>query len=128
MMPAGKPSFAKFGPEKRNAYLQLLRDGNALRTAARGVGVSPELVRLYRKATKGWRRQEEDARREAVGRVEDALFQAAVSGNVTAIQVYLYNRDPKRWQDRRNFKHQVGGESGAEVVVKVIGGASMGDL
>jgi len=45
--------------------------------------------------------------------VEDALFDAAESGNVTAIQVYLYNRVPERWADKRNI--QMSGPAGGPI-------------
>ncbi len=45
----------------------------------------------------------EQAEMEANELVEDALFQAAQSGNVVACQVWLYNRMPARWQDKRNL-------------------------
>ena len=45
--------------------------------------------------------------------VEDALFDAAESGNVTAIQVYLYNRVPERWSDKRNV--QMTGPNGGPI-------------
>jgi len=34
--------------------------------------------------------------------VEQAMFSSALKGNVTAQQVWLYNRDPDRWSDKRN--------------------------
>lgn len=112
-MPGGKPTFAKFGAKKRAAYLQLLREGNHRCTSARGVGVSPELVRLYRKKYKAFGAEEIAAEEEACGLVEDALFQAAISGNVTACQVFLYNRVPDRWQDKRNVQVSGTGPGGA---------------
>ena len=51
------------------------------------------------KKDKGFADAISEAEGDAHGKVENALFEAAISGNVTAIQVYLYNRDPKRWTD-----------------------------
>jgi hypothetical protein len=110
--------FGTFGTKKREAYLRALREGNSRSTAARQAGVSRELVRQYRHATEGWAEEEAAAEEEAHGQVEDALFQAAVSGNVTAIQVWLYNRRPERWKDRRN--HQVTGKGGGPIKQAVI--------
>jgi hypothetical protein len=70
------------------------------------------LVRLYRNATPGRAAEEEQAELAAHGKVEDALFKAARCGNVTACQVWLHNRGPDRWQDRRNLR--VGGHPGPE--------------
>lgn len=113
-MPAGVPTFDKFDAEKREKYLQSLREGNSRSTAAVQAGVSRDLVWKYRKATEGWAEEEEAAEEEAHDLVEDALHQAAVSGNVTACQVWLYNRRPGRWKDRRNLSVGVGVGSGQE--------------
>ena len=56
----------------------------------------------------GFRDAVDQAEMDANECVEDALFAAAVGGNVTAQQVWLYNRAPERWKDRRNIR--VGGE------------------
>ena len=40
--------------------------------------------------------------------VEQAMFSSALKGNVTAQQVWLYNRDPEHWQDKRNIA--IGGD------------------
>lgn len=100
----GQAAFAKFGDEKRDEYLAQLRSGCRRSTAARNVGVSRELVRLYRHATPGFAAEESAAEEEATDRVEDALFKAATAGNVTACQVWLYNRRSERWKDQRNLK------------------------
>jgi len=34
--------------------------------------------------------------------ISNALFEAGKNGNVTSMIFYLKNRDPERWQDRRN--------------------------
>jgi hypothetical protein len=54
--------------------------------------------------------------------VENALYTAAVSGNVTACQVWLYNRRPDAWADRRNLKAEISGAGGGPIQtdVKVI--------
>lgn len=44
------------------------------------------------------------ARLKANGRVAGNLFKQTES-NVRACEVWLYNRDPSRWQDRRNVHH-----------------------
>ncbi|HOK27828.1 MAG TPA: hypothetical protein PLI21_02245, partial [Methanomassiliicoccaceae archaeon] len=41
------------------------------------------------------------AERESLEAVEDALYQAAISGNINAIKMILYNRDPERWSEKQ---------------------------
>jgi hypothetical protein len=111
-------AFAKFGPSKRAKYLKLLRKGNHRCTSARGVGVSIELVRLYRHQFPDFVGQEEAAESEACGLVEDALFEAAQLGNVVACQVWLYNREPERWKDKRAIEHT--GRDGRPMQIEVV--------
>ena len=47
--------------------------------------------------------------------VENALYTAAVSGNVTACQVWLYTRLPDAWADRRNIKAEISGKDGGPI-------------
>lgn len=99
-----REKFGKFGSNKKEAYLAALREGLRRSTAARSVGVSRELIRQYREAFPGFGKEEEEAEDESCDRVEDSLFRAATGGNVTACQVWLYNRRPGRWKDQRNLK------------------------
>jgi hypothetical protein len=107
-VPRGQPTFDRFDERRREKYLSLLRKGKHRLTAARACDVSRELVRLYRNANPSFAEEESAAEEEAGDAVEDALFEAARDGNVTAIQVYLYNRRPARWKDQRNLKVFVG--------------------
>lgn len=93
--------FAKFSEVRRIRYLGRLAAGSARMNAARSAGVSYELIRMYRKAHPEFSQEEEAAELEACGAVEGALFTSAIKGNVTAQQVYLYNRAPDRWKDKR---------------------------
>lgn len=114
-MPAGVPTFGKFGKNKKRAYLKLLSEGISKSAAATAVGVSGELVRLYRKRFKSWAAEEEKAQMAANDIIEDALFVTAKNGNVTAQQVWLYNRSPDRWADMR--RHELTGKDGGPMLI-----------
>ena len=114
-MPAGVPTFGKFGQKKKRAYLKLLSEGISKSAAAKAVGVSDELVRLYRKRFKSWAGEEEKAQMAANDIIEDALFATAKNGNVTACQVWLYNRSPDRWADMR--RHELTGKDGGPMEI-----------
>jgi len=122
--PKANEPFAKFGTIKREKYLQRLAEGGRRYATAKEVGVSAELVRLYRKAFPEFSVAEEQAEMQANEQVEDALFQAAISGNVTAAQVWLYNRDPQRWKDQRNNKHELSGGIRLEIVEEIVDAAN----
>ena len=92
----------KFGPERREKYLELLARGERRHHAAKAVGISHDTVCVHKRKDPEFARQCEAAETLAVERVENALFEAATEGkNVTAMQVWLYNRCPERWADRR---------------------------
>jgi hypothetical protein len=48
--------------------------------------------------------------------VEDALFQAAQSGNVVAMIFYLKNRKPDEWRDRTEHQYSGKGTDGAILI------------
>ena len=96
----------KFNAERKEAYLERLREGMRRGKAAQAVGVDRSTV---------WRAVQEDpefaaavdqAELDACEIIEDALFESAKKGNVTAQQVWLYNRHPDCWKDRRNLGQQ----------------------
>lgn len=86
---------------KKALYVRLLRAGWLRGAAAREVGVDRTTIWRWRKADPEFDRACQEAEAAAVEAVEDALYRAALDGNVTAIQVILYNRAPERWADRR---------------------------
>ena len=95
-------SYAKFGAKKRAEYLRLVsEDGLGRMMAAKAIGVSHETIRTYCQDFPEFVAQREDAELAANEQVENAMYQAALSGNVTACQVWLYNRLPGRWADKR---------------------------
>ncbi len=98
---------AKFGPKKREVYFEALREGARRTAAARAAGISSEWVRRTRKDDPLFAEQESQAELDANERVEDAMFRTALDGNVTAMQVWLYNRMPDPWADKRNVAGRV---------------------
>lgn len=110
----------RFTIEKKQAYLVHLREGMRRGAAAQAVGVNRETVRRHYNRYESFRKAIEDAEMDANEPVEDALYEAALSGNVVACQVWLYNRMPERWADRRNLRLQHTGEGGGPVEVKII--------
>jgi len=110
----------KFTDKKKKEYLDLLRDGGRRHASARSVGISPWTAVNHMNEDEEFRNEVELAEMEANERVEDALFMAAESGNVTAIQVWLYNRAPDRWTDKRNPPKTDDSTKALEKLVKAI--------
>jgi len=115
---AGEVHRNKFDSIKKDAYLELLKQGHTRGLAASLVGIHRATVSIHMKKDKGFAEAVSEAESDAIGKVENALFEAAISGNVTAIQVYLYNRNPERWADRRSVR--LAGEGGGPIEVKEI--------
>jgi hypothetical protein len=90
----------KFTPSRRAAYLDRLREGYRRGAAAEAVGVTRQLVTTYCQADKSFSQECEQAELDANEPVEDALYQAALSGNVRAAETWLYNRSADRWKRR----------------------------
>ena len=107
----------KFDYIKKAEYLEHIRNGHTRGYAATLVGIHRSTIVDHMKADSSFAEAVSSAEGDAIGKIENALFEAATSGNVTAIQVYLYNRDKKRWSDRRNI--QLAGEGGGAVKVDI---------
>jgi hypothetical protein len=93
------PTEPKFNSKRKAEYLQQLREGLRRGAAAEAVGISRETARLHYNSDETFAEQVRLAEADSHEVVEDALFQAASSGNVTAMIFYLCNRMPEKWQN-----------------------------
>lgn len=107
-MPAGVPTFGKFGAKRQKAYLDSLAAGNSKMTAAEQSAVSYDLIRRYRKVHPEFIDRETEAELRANGLVVDALHEQARTGNVKAIEFWLCNRDPDNWKKQRTVHLDLG--------------------
>jgi hypothetical protein len=107
----------KMDANKKAEYLEQLRDGLNRGESARAIGVSRMTVWEHRKDDPDFDQACKDAQDEAVEEVEDALYESAVNGNVTAAIFYLKNRAPGRWKDVQ--QREYGGKDGGPVRVEV---------
>jgi hypothetical protein len=100
---APEPPFRtwRFDRARRDRYLTALRNGLRPMKAARAAGVSWSTIRDHRDRDPYFAAAEREALDEALEEVEDALYTAAVSGQVTAAIFVLTNRAPDRWADKR---------------------------
>jgi len=92
----------KFGKQRKETYIDALSKGLRKCRAAEEAGVSVQTVWRHRKTDPDFAEAEQGAEIQACDVVEDALYELAKSGNVRAIEVWLYNRNPDRWQYRRD--------------------------
>jgi hypothetical protein len=112
----GVPHY-RFDDKKKEAYLDQLRNGRGRTLAASNIHVSRELVSNHRQKYPGFALAEMEAEARADDEVVNSLFEAAKSGNVTAIQVWLYNRQSNNWRDKRNVS--VTGDGGGPAKIDI---------
>lgn len=96
-----------FDAKKKRRFLALIAQGSTLTAGARAVGITPRTVYNHFERYPKFQEAYDWCSEEANASVENALYRAALSGNVTAIQVWLYNRAPERWADRRQHRVQM---------------------
>lgn len=116
----------RFNDRRRAVYLDFLREGMRRGAAAVATGISRETVHHTIHNDPEFAAAVDRAELDACEPVEDALYQAAVSGNVHACEVWLYNRIPGKWADRRNVKQEVTGADGGPIPVRLIRVMSIG--
>ena len=104
-----QPKKGKFNARRRKRYLEFLATGALRGTAAKAVGVGRSTPLRAMHNDPNFAAAVEDAEMQANSEVQRSLYQAAVSGNVTAMQVWLYNRMPDMWvnSQRREVHHQL---------------------
>jgi hypothetical protein len=107
----------KFNAKRQALYLAELAAGKRRGEAAEAVGVDRTTVYKHRLENPEFAVLESQAEVDACDEVEDALRQAALSGNVPAALAWLYNRSPDRWQDRRRTEFT--GKDGDKIEVDV---------
>jgi hypothetical protein len=94
----------KFTDIKKAKFLELLSEGSRRGAAAKSIGISRQIITEFAKDNEEFRNAIDEAEMDANEVVEDALYKAACKGNVVAIQVWLYNRVPDKWTDKRNVE------------------------
>lgn len=92
----------KFDATRRELFLDLMRKGVRRYHACKKVGISRTTLAKYINNNDKFAAEVVQAEMDANELVEQAMFKSAINGNVTAQQVWLYNRDPERWRDKRN--------------------------
>jgi hypothetical protein len=106
----------KFDAARKEAFLDLLRKGVRRGAACRKVGIARQTFDNHVNKSKSFKADVMQAEMDANELVETALFRNAIDGNVTAQQVWLYNRVPETWQDKRNLT--IGGDKNNPIIVE----------
>jgi len=104
----------KFTKKRQKELLDLLAQGTRRGEACEAVGISRHTFNLYKREDPNFAAAVDEAETRVNEQVEDALLAAALSGNVVAIQVWLYNRSAMRWADKRHVEHS------GEIPVRIV--------
>lgn len=92
----------KFDKDKKARLVEYIAKGFGRTKACEKVGIVRTTFSQHYKKDDKFRAAVLDAEEMANDVIEMALYKTAINGNVTAQQVWLYNRSPNRWMDRRN--------------------------
>jgi len=82
----------RFGKAKKEEFLKMLREGSRRGAACEAVDITREAFQQHYNDDPKFAQAVEQAEIEASELIEDALFQAAMAGNVTAISMWLQKR------------------------------------
>lgn len=93
------PNVVKLTTEKREQFLEFLAAGHAIGAAAKALGVCRQTVRAHRVKDPDFDQACKEVLNARVEVVEDALFEKAKEGNVTACIFWLCNRHSDRWRN-----------------------------
>lgn len=116
-MSIGQPKSrqSKFGKDKKVRLLELLELGYKRGVALVDVGISRQTLQTHMLTDPEFKAQVEQAELDACEHIENAVYQMALGGNLNAAQMWLYNRSPQRWKDRK----QVEGTAPLQVNIQV---------
>lgn len=92
------------------------RDGLTDEQIAQNMGINPatlyEWKKKYPKISKSLKRSKDVADRQ----VENALFENAINGNITAQIFWLKNRKPDKWRDKQEYEDRTAIEKLDEIL------------
>lgn len=90
---------------QRAEFLALIAEGERPRSAAQSVGVRWGAVRATMDGDALFAESYEEARAEALERVEAVLYDMALNRNIRAIETWLQNQAPEAWGQRSLHVH-----------------------
>lgn len=107
----------------REEFLQLIAAGVSEVNAGIQVGWSPRATKAIMRDPE-FKELVDFAREQADGTIEEALHAVARKGNVSAIALWLFNRQPDRWRDTKRIEVR----SDIRVAVGVVGATKQAAL
>lgn len=99
-----------FTEKKKHEFLGLIENGTGIMQACKAVGVSYKSFHYQREVDPEFADAFWESTRSRDDAVENALYQSALGGNVGAIAMWLFNRQPDRWRDKRQIQADIQAE------------------
>ncbi len=103
----------KFDAKVREQFLELLEDGETVRTAAALCGVTHQTVAYHANNNEEFRVKKEIAMRKADSEVVGKFWEQVQEGNWSAIKYWLSNRLPEEFIERK--RQEMTGKNGEPI-------------
>lgn len=120
----GKP----FGAAEKRRVVRMVADGKPLAVAAEKVGFSLATVRKHEAMDELFREALAEANAILDSNVAGVLYERAMDGNMTAIQMWLFNRDPENWRDMKTVRTELTGAGGGPIAIAAIVAGSLKEV
>ena len=92
-------SYERFVIEKKDRFLEEVRDGKRIGESAQLCGTSRYLINKYINENVEFAEEVAQAEVQACEAIEAKLFEMASNGHLGAIKIWLFNRSAGRWKD-----------------------------
>lgn len=109
-----------FGTAEKRRVVRLVSQGKPLSAAAEQVGFSLATVRRHIAMDPDFANALDEANDVLDDRAEGVLYDRAMDGNMTALQMWLYNRRPERWRDMKTVRQEITGAGGGPIAVAAV--------
>lgn len=96
-MPAGRPQF-KVTDEVLRKVEKFASLGLTQEQIAHNLGISAQTLKVKKKQYSSFLAAMERGRAKGISAISNAVFESAMSGNVSNQQFYLKNRAPDQWE------------------------------
>lgn len=100
-VPVATETLKGFGPTIQQIYLEHIRNGMQRGAAAEALGLSRRKVREWILTHPAFEASVQDAETDAIEHVQEALYQAAINGSVSAARTWLEIKGAVAGPDRQ---------------------------
>lgn len=108
----------KFDAERQAKFCECISRGLRISQAAEACGIDRYTYYEYYNTDPKFKKAVDAAEEAATDMVENALFEAAVGGDVKAQQVWLFNRRKSGWSDSKNIRLDANVNTQTEYVIR----------